>query len=70
MKIKFRSLYLFLFFSLSRFEAIPDNLTPEEILAQAQEAAKEAADMLTLREPKAQVSISIDIFLVFSHRQI
>lgn len=39
---------------LSRFEAIPDNLTPEEILAQAQEAAKEAADMLTLREPKAQ----------------
>lgn len=39
---------------LSRFEAIPDNMTPDEILAQAQEAAKEAAEMLTLREPKAQ----------------
>lgn len=39
---------------MSRFEAIPDNMTPDEILAQAQEAAKEAAEMLTLREPKAQ----------------
>ncbi|XP_029637603.1 bromodomain-containing protein 7 isoform X2 [Octopus sinensis] len=40
--------------SLSRFEAIPDNMTPEEILAQARAAAKEAADLLTLRQPKAQ----------------
>lgn len=37
---------------LGRFEAIPDNLSPEEILAQAKAAAKDAADMLTLREPR------------------
>ncbi|XP_048762024.1 bromodomain-containing protein 7-like [Ostrea edulis] len=39
---------------LGRFEAIPDNLSPEEILAQARAAAKDAADMLTLREPKSR----------------
>lgn len=39
---------------LGRFEAIPDNLSPEEILAQAKAAAKDAADMLTLREPKSR----------------
>jgi len=32
-------------------------LTPEEILAQAQAAAKDAADMLTLRKPKSNVGI-------------
>lgn len=42
---------------LGRFEAIPDNLSPEEILAQAKAAAKDAADMLTLREPKSRVCI-------------
>ncbi|KAL5021875.1 hypothetical protein ScPMuIL_001030 [Solemya velum] len=39
--------------NLSKFEAIPDNMTPEEILTQAQAAAKEAAESLTLRKPKA-----------------
>ncbi|XP_022346223.2 bromodomain-containing protein 7-like isoform X2 [Crassostrea virginica] len=39
---------------LGRFEAVPDNLSPEEILAQAKAAAKDAADMLTLREPKSK----------------
>ncbi|XP_055955506.1 bromodomain-containing protein 7 isoform X2 [Patella vulgata] len=38
--------------SLGRFEAVPDNLSPEEILAQAQAAAKEAKEELTLRQPK------------------
>ena len=40
---------------MGRFEAVPDNLSPEEILAQAKAAAKDAADMLTLREPKSKV---------------
>lgn len=43
---------------MGRFEAIPDNLSPEEILAQAKAAAKDAADMLTLREPKSRVCIN------------
>ncbi|XP_041376068.1 bromodomain-containing protein 7-like [Gigantopelta aegis] len=37
---------------LSRFEAVPDNLTADEILAQAQAAAKEAKEELTLRKPQ------------------
>lgn len=38
----------------SKFEAIPDNMTPEEILAAAREAAKDAADELTMRKPKSK----------------
>lgn len=45
-------MHLFLF---SKFEAIPDNMTPEEILAAAREAAKDAADELTMRKPKSKV---------------
>lgn len=41
---------------IGRFEAFPDNMTSEEILAQAKAAAKEAAEMLTLREPRARLS--------------
>ncbi|KAJ8302602.1 hypothetical protein KUTeg_018998 [Tegillarca granosa] len=40
--------------SLGRFEAFPDNLSPEDILAQAQAAARDAADMLTLRKPNSR----------------
>lgn len=39
----------------SKFEAIPDNLTPEEILEQAQAAAKDAASNLSLRRPESKV---------------
>lgn len=35
---------------LSKFEAIPDEMSPEEILAQAQKAAKGAADRLSVRK--------------------
>lgn len=35
--------------SLGKFEAIPDNLTPEEILKQARNAAKSAAEKLSLK---------------------
>ncbi|KAI4483868.1 hypothetical protein M0802_013250 [Mischocyttarus mexicanus] len=35
--------------SLGKFEAIPDDLTPEEILKQARGAAKAASDKLTLK---------------------
>ncbi|XP_074644692.1 bromodomain-containing protein 7-like [Tubulanus polymorphus] len=38
--------------SLSKYEAVPDNLTANEILEQAQAASKHASDMLTLRKPK------------------
>ena len=47
--------YLLLRFSIGRYEAFPDNMTSEEIIAQAKAAAKEAADMLTLREPRTKV---------------
>ncbi|XP_060077023.1 bromodomain-containing protein 7-like [Ylistrum balloti] len=39
---------------IGRYEALPDNLTPEEILAQAKAAAKDAADILTLRKPDSK----------------
>ncbi|OWF37379.1 bromodomain-containing protein 7-like [Mizuhopecten yessoensis] len=39
---------------IGRYEALPDNMTPEEILAQAKAAAKDAADMLTLRKPDSK----------------
>ncbi|XP_013402358.1 bromodomain-containing protein 9-like [Lingula anatina] len=38
-------------------EATPDNLTPKEILAQAQAAAKDAGDKLSLRRPESKVSV-------------
>jgi hypothetical protein len=38
-----------------KFEAIPDDLTPEEILEQAQRAAQAAAERLTLRRPNTNV---------------
>jgi bromodomain-containing protein 7/9 len=41
--------------NLSRFEAIPDKMSPEEILRQAQEAAKAAADKLALRAPNSKI---------------
>ena len=39
------------------FEPFPDNLSPEEILAQATASAKEAQQELTMRKPKTDVSI-------------
>jgi len=44
--------------SLSRFEAIPDKLAPDEILRQAQRAAKAAADKLSSQVPNSKVHIS------------
>ena len=35
---------------IGRFEAVPDNLSAAEILSQVQSAAKDAADMLTIRQ--------------------
>ena len=46
---------LFFFYSSHKFEAFADNLTPEEILEQAQAAAKDAADTLTMRQPLTKV---------------
>lgn len=40
---------------LSKFEAIPDDLTPEEILQQAQSAAKAAADRLSMKQVSSKM---------------
>ena len=42
-------------FCCSPFEAFQDDLTADEILAQAQDAAKEAREELTLRKPNSKV---------------
>ena len=56
---------------MGRFEAVPDNLSPEEILAQAKAAAKDAADMLTLREPKSKVGEKSNIlYMIYCVRYI
>ena len=39
----------------SKFEAIPDDYSPEDILMMAKEAAKDAADELTMRRPSTKV---------------
>ncbi|XP_075216213.1 bromodomain containing 7/9 isoform X1 [Lycorma delicatula] len=39
----------------SKFDAIPDDLTPEEILEQAQKAAQAAADKLSLKKPNTKM---------------
>ena len=49
-------------YRIGRFEAVPDNLSPEEILAQAQAAAKDAAEMLTLRQPRSKVSYTYNMY--------
>ena len=41
--------------SLGRFEAIPDKLTPDEILEQAQSAADAAADKVDFCAPNSKV---------------
>lgn len=40
------------FYFRSKFEAIPDNLTPDEIFKQAQNAAKIASQKLTTKNTK------------------
>lgn len=40
---------------LGKFEALPDDLTPEEILEQAQRAAEAAAERLTLKRPNTNL---------------
>jgi hypothetical protein len=45
------------FFSIGRFEAVPDNLSAAEILSQVQSAAKDAADMLTIRQQSCRVGL-------------
>ena len=47
--------HIIFYFASSKFEAIPDRMSPEAILAQARAAAKEAADSLTLRQPSTKV---------------
>jgi len=42
-------------FSLSRFEAIPDNLAPDEVAEQVENAAKDAADKLASQAPGSKV---------------
>ncbi len=42
-------------FFVGRFEAIPDDLTSQEILEQARQAAKAAADKLKLHKPSSQM---------------
>ena len=48
-------------YSFGKFEAIPDNMTPEEILEQAQSAAQDAATTLTLRCPDSKVFDILDL---------
>lgn len=43
-------------FSIGRFEAFQDNMTPDEILSQAQAAAQDARDILAWKKPKTKVS--------------
>ncbi|XP_052060105.1 bromodomain-containing protein 7-like isoform X1 [Mytilus californianus] len=40
---------------IGRFEAVPDNLSVSEILAQAQNAAKDAADLLKFRQSNSRL---------------
>lgn len=40
---------------LEKFEAVPDDMTPEEILQQAQNAAKAAADKLSLKRASSKM---------------
>ena len=50
------------FITRRKFEAIMDDMSPEEILAQAQAAAREAAVELTMRKPDSKVN---DLYLGF-----
>ncbi|KAL4233992.1 Bromodomain containing protein 7 [Mactra antiquata] len=42
--------------NIGRYEAFPDNMTPDEIIAQAQSAALEARDILSWKKPKTKLS--------------
>jgi hypothetical protein len=53
-------------FSSGKFEAIPDDLTPEEILEQAQRAAQVAAERLTLKRPNTNVCVQLKSLTWFS----
>lgn len=45
-------LFYILHFFRSKFEAIPDDLTPDEILKQVQNAAKAASEKLATKNTK------------------
>lgn len=45
-------LKIFYFYYRSKFEAIPDNMTPDEILSQAQNAAKMASEKIAAKNIK------------------
>lgn len=47
------NLFIILFFS--KFESLRDEMSAEEILEQAQKAADEAAEKLTLKKPASTV---------------
>jgi hypothetical protein len=51
----FNEQIIFYFVCSGKFEAVPDDLTPEEILEQAQRAAEAAAERLTLKRPNTNV---------------
>ena len=44
----------------SKFEPIPDDLTPEEVLEQATTASQEASDRLTQKKPDCTVRLKIE----------
>lgn len=52
------------FSSIGRFEAFPDNMTADEILAQAQAAAQDARDALSMKPRKTKVSTWSFLFVV------
>jgi len=56
--------------SSGKFEAIPDDLTPEEILEQAQRAAQAAAERLTLKRPNTNVCGLLNYVLSLIHYDI
>lgn len=49
---------------MNKYDSIADDdLSPEEILKQAQDAAKKAKDLLTTRKPKTDVSNFLACYL-------
>lgn len=57
--------HLSLTVSSGKFEAIPDDLTPEEILEQAQRAAQAATERLTLKRPNTNVTATYYMNLIW-----
>lgn len=52
--------------SFSKFESLQDDMSPEDILEQAQKAAEEAAEKLTIKKPISTVRFFI-FFVYFKY---